>query len=185
MKDTRISRQDVQASIWFLEESEVYATVKPYTLAFTPEVQMARENIERKEVLVSISDLRGSEQLFSLDNNGFMVLKFQDHYREVDWDNEGIVKDVHYSEIVSEVERAIPNARCIALHHQVRLNSHRQFDFYLTRLTLLKIRRRHSSFPNSTGKDYTYGQPLRAAHVGKISSINGKYLAEYPAYVHP
>ncbi|KAH0558785.1 hypothetical protein GP486_004575 [Trichoglossum hirsutum] len=146
MGDARISRQDVRASIWFLEENELYMTVKPYSLAFTPEAQVPRENIQRKEVPVSISDLRGSEKLFSLDCNGFMVLEFQNKH-EVDWD-ETRVKDLHYSKVVSEIERDIPEARCIALHHQ--------------------IRKRHLLFPNSTGKDYTYGQPLRAAHVDLV-----------------
>ena len=111
--------QDFRASMWFLEESEVYATVKPYSLSFTPEAPIPRQNIERKEVSVLISDLRGSEQLFSVDRNGFMVLEFQDQYQEADWDDETSVRAVHYPKIVSEVERAIPEARCIALYHQV------------------------------------------------------------------
>ncbi|KAI9861754.1 MAG: hypothetical protein M1813_005103 [Trichoglossum hirsutum] len=156
MGDAHISRQDVRASIWFLEENELYMTVKPYSLAFTPEAQIPRENIQRKEVPVSISDLRGSEKLFSLDRNGFTVLKFQDKH-EADWD-ETRVKDLHYSKIMSEIERDIPEARCIALHHQ--------------------IRKRHFSFPNSTGKDYTYGQPLRAAHVDLVRSSAEQLVRE-------
>ena len=116
---TRVSRQDVRTSIWFLQESEVYATVKPYSLAFTPEAQIPRDNIERREVSVSISDLRGSEQLFSLNHNGFMVLDFQGPYDDADWTNKTSVKEVHYPKIVSEVERVFPEARCVALLHQV------------------------------------------------------------------
>lgn len=116
---TRISHQDVHASLWFLQESEVYATVKPYNLAYTPEIQIPRSNIERREVSVSISDLRGSEQLFSLNRNGFRVLEFQGPYNDVDWDNKTSVKEVHYLEIVSKIEHVFPEARCVALHHQV------------------------------------------------------------------
>jgi len=158
MEDTRISRHDVRASIWFLEDSEVYAAVKPYSLAFIPEAQIPRENIERKEVSVSISDLRDSGQLFSLDRNGFTVLEFQDKDDEVDWDNKERVSDMHYPKVVSEIERAIPGARCIVLHHI--------------------IRKRHPLFPNSTGKDYTYGQPLRAAHVDMVRSSAEQLVQE-------
>jgi hypothetical protein len=99
----------------------VYATVKPYILVFTPEAQIPRENIERKEVSVSISDLHDSEQSFSLDRNGFIVLEFQEakHDSEVDWGNETRAKDVHYSKIVSEIEGALPETRYITLHHQI------------------------------------------------------------------
>lgn len=31
-----------------------------------------------------------------------------------------------------------------------------------------KLRMRDPSFPESIGQDYDYGQPLRAAHVGKL-----------------
>ena len=85
---TRISHQDVRASLWFLQESEVYATVKPYNLAFTPEIQIPQGNIERREVSVLISDLHGSEQLFSLNRNGFRVLEFQGPYNDVGQQNE-------------------------------------------------------------------------------------------------
>jgi hypothetical protein len=135
MEDARISRQDVRASIWFLEENELYMTIKPYSLAFTPGAQIPRENIQRKEVPVSISDLRGSEKLFSLDRNGFMVLEFQDKH-EVDWD-ETRVKDLYYPKVVSEIERDIPEARCIALHHQVSSRRRSRPNFHLSELLLL------------------------------------------------
>ena len=69
------------------------------------------DTIERREVSVSISDLRSSEQLFSLNLNGFIVLEFQGPYDDVDWDNKKSVKEVHYPNIVSEIERVVPEAR--------------------------------------------------------------------------
>ena len=121
MEATHALRQDVLASIWFLKESEVYATIKPYSLAFTPEAQIPRENIERQEVSVSISDLRDNESSFSLDRNGFVVLDFQEQYDKVDWENETSVKAVHYPYVQLEVQHALPGSRCTALHHQVSI----------------------------------------------------------------
>lgn len=119
MDGTRNSGQDVRASIWFLAESDLYASVKPYSLAFTPVAQIPRENIQRTEVSVSVSDLRGSEPSLSLHRNGFQVLEFENIHDEIDWDNNTDVQTVHYPRISSEVERILPGARCIALHHQV------------------------------------------------------------------
>lgn len=119
MDSSHETRQDVRASIWFLEESELYKTVKPYTLTFTPEAQIPRENIKRTEVPVLISDLRGSEKSYSLDHNGFMVLGISDGNDKVDWDDKEMVKIVHYPTVVSELERAFPGARCIPLNHKV------------------------------------------------------------------
>lgn len=163
------SRQDVRASIWFLEENALYATVKPYTLAFTPEPEIPRENIQRREVSLTISDLRGNERMFTVDRNGFMVLNFPDQHKKVDWDNKSEVIDVHYPNIVAQIQDAFPEAQCVALRHQVSPVTlvHCKGFNYLLSFLLYQIRKRHSTFPKSTGTDYTYGQPLRAAHVGK------------------
>lgn len=37
---------------------------------------------------------------------------------------------------------------------------------------ILKVRKRHPAFPYSTGTDYTFGQPLRGAHVGMVVEIH-------------
>lgn len=164
--------QDTRASIWFLEEKELYATVKPYSLAFTPAVEMPRENIERKEVSVNIFDIRGSDKEFSLEKNGFMILPFQGECANIDWDNEKCVKDIHYPRVISEIKNAFPGAECIPLSSKVsqKRASVPTHSNLLTNL-ILKVRKRHSAFPKSTGQDYTYGQPLRAAHVGTTQSL--------------
>lgn len=114
--------QDVQAaSIWFLEEKELYATVKPYSLAFTPAIDIPRENIVRYEVPVDISDMRPNEDRFTLDENGFVVIKFPNEHTIKDWDNDKEVEEVHYPVVISQIERVFPGARCIPLNHKVSL----------------------------------------------------------------
>jgi hypothetical protein len=159
------SRQDVQnTSIWFLEDG-LYEKVKPYTLAFQPDVDIPRHNIKRKEVSRIILDLRGSEHEFTLDRNGFMVLNFQDFLTPIAWDNKATVKQIHYPRVVAEIERTLPGVRCLPLRHQVSLLV--PLAAVIIILNYAKLRKRHASFPESTGEDYDYGQPLLAAHVGK------------------
>lgn len=152
------SRQDVQnTSIWFLEDG-LYEKVKPYTLAFQPDVDIPRHNIKRKEVSRTILDLRGSEHEFTLDRNGFMVLNFQEVLTPIDWDNKATVKQIHYPRVVAEIECTLPGVRCLPLRHQ--------------------LRKRHASFPESTGEDYDYGQPLLAAHVDMVHSSAEQLVRE-------
>lgn len=42
---------------------------------------------------------------------------------------------------------------------------------------MLKVRRRHQSFPVSTGKDYEHDQPTTMAHIGKFHSMRVKSTA--------
>ena len=113
--------QDVQSSIWFLQEDELYEKVKPYALAFTPEIDIPRENIRRKEFSVPIKDIRGSIKDPSLQDNGFMVLQLQEKDTDIDWTDERNVKEAHYPQIVRDVENALPGVHCAVLHHQVGL----------------------------------------------------------------
>ena len=182
MDDPRTSPQNVRASVWFLEEKELYATVKPYALAFTPEAGIPRENIERKEEIVSISDLRNSEESFSLDRNGLMVLNFHDKQAEINWGDETKVEDVHYSKVVSEIESVFPGARCFVSHHQVSSNCCVRSTLSSPGDVSFQVRKRHPKFPFSTGKDYMYGQPLRAAHVGMMLNVSRRYRNTRLAY---
>lgn len=115
--------QNATASIWFLKEKDLYATVKPYSLAFTPAADIPRENIERTEVSVEISDIRGRKESFNLNQNGFMVISSPGEHAKVDWDNERSVREVHCPNVISEIKRAFPGSECIPLASKVRLKS--------------------------------------------------------------
>jgi len=114
--------QDVHSSIWFLARKELYATVKPYTLAFTPDSAIPRENIVREKKNLIISDIRGRLSNVSFDRNGFTVLDMPEHSKAVNWDDKSSVELECYPEVVIAVESAFPGASCIPLQHQVCTN---------------------------------------------------------------
>lgn len=129
MGNTQPSSQAVRASIWFLKEKDLYATVKPYALAFTPDSQIPRENIEREEVPTTISDMRSSTTRFTLDLNGFMIVQLSDEHPEVEWKREENVKTKHYPRVIADIEQSIPGCRCIPLTHNVCLSCF-QYDAF-------------------------------------------------------
>ena len=181
MQSNEVLSRDVQgASIWFLEEKQLYATIKPYSLAFTPAIHIARENIERKEVPINIFDLRGSEKIFNLDQNGFMVLNLPGEHPILDWDNEKVVENIHYPRVISELERSFPGSVCVPLCHKVSPEPHgRSLSLLTSFFSPLHIRKRDPAFPISTGQDYSYGQPLCAAHVGMAITTRKSYKGNY------
>ncbi|KAI9172708.1 hypothetical protein HJFPF1_02220 [Paramyrothecium foliicola] len=158
MAETTSFRQDVSASIWFLRRLELYATVKPYSLAFTPSISIPRENIEREEVSVQISDMRGREGEFNIGLNGFMILNLSQEPPSINWDDEQCVERDYYHLAAAQIENALPGYKCVPLSH--------------------KIRKRDTNFPMSTGQDYAYGQPLRAAHVDMTRSSAEQLIQE-------
>ncbi|KAF5969745.1 CmcJ-like methyltransferase [Fusarium bulbicola] len=167
--------QNVRSSIWFLEEKDLYATVKPYSLAFTLETGIPRENITRHEVEVPISDIRTTKDDLTFDKNGFTIIDLPERDREFDWTDETLVKESHYPNVIKSVEAAFQGSRCVVLRHQVSLGLS-----FCSRLINLgsKIRKRDPSFPKSTGKDYEFGQPLRAAHIDMVRSSAEQLIQE-------
>ncbi|KAJ0120518.1 methyltransferase like protein [Diaporthe amygdali] len=150
--------QPILSSVWFLQPLKLYESVKPYCLAFTPDQQIPRENIQRQEVPIRISDMRNSDTDFDLESNGFTLLTLPGNEQDLDWENVEDVRNIHYPEVVSAVESAISGASCRVLRHQ--------------------IRKRDVYFPKSTGSDYSHGQPLRAAHVDMVQSSAEQMIQE-------
>jgi hypothetical protein len=70
--------KDVIASFYFLPKDPLWEKEKPYTLKFQPAEKFPGTNgarVEVKEILVE--DIRGRESSFSMDKNGFAVMKLE------------------------------------------------------------------------------------------------------------
>lgn len=66
--------RNCHSTLWFLEDDDLYKTVKPYRLCFVPEEGFPITNVKRREVKdVLITDIRGLSAPPSLEQNGFQV----------------------------------------------------------------------------------------------------------------
>jgi len=128
--------RDVHSSIYFLERNEIFASVKPYTLAYKPEPGVARENYKREARNLTISDIRACRGDMSLDRNGFIVLDTAELSDTLNWDDKTCVEREYYPAIVAAIEKVLPGASFIPLHHQVCAGSISSFDGKLTFSTL-------------------------------------------------
>ena len=62
--------------VWFLDELDIYKTVKPYRLRFdSPDPSVARTNITNKQATVRVIDLRNYCGPLSYERNGFTMLE--------------------------------------------------------------------------------------------------------------
>lgn len=150
--------KDVNSTMWFLERDELYASVKPYTLAFTPDSDIPRDNIRREEKKKVILDIRARIDQLKFEHNGFTILELAEHPESAEWDDKKWVEKECYPAVIAGVKKAFPGASCLPLHHQ--------------------IRKRDTSFPISTGKDYTHGQPLVGAHIDTVRSSAEQLVQE-------
>lgn len=92
---------EVETSIHFLTRDQVYEHEKPYQLKYHAAQGIPTTNIRlQKQESIKISSIRGQERQFSLDKNGFTVLKMDKEIPYEDFSNPAGVKG--YLNMVAE-----------------------------------------------------------------------------------
>ncbi|PVH83071.1 hypothetical protein DL98DRAFT_558939 [Cadophora sp. DSE1049] len=134
----------VQTSLYFLARDELFKTEKPYSLRFPPDGDLPQSNIRREKFEVSINDIRKGESP-TLERNGFQVMNMQSAMCYEDFADEKMIKDVYLPELQNALMKELDGRHVHVM------------DF--------AVRRRHSQFPISTGKEFETLQPAALAHV--------------------
>ena len=119
------------------------------------------EDIQRQLQNVTMIDMRGYHEEFSLYRNGFQVVDHQSALKGQDFDDDELVQDVYYKEAEACVTQVINRPmETYVLNHQVTtLPDLRSVN----QAKLSQRRRRDPEFPAGPVRD---SQPLRLAHCG-------------------
>jgi hypothetical protein len=138
----------IETSMHFLQRSDLYSTVKPYSLRFEPPEGFERSNIklERREDL-KIEDARPVIHNFSLDKQGFKIVNMDSKMTYEDFEDDAKIVDIYLSEIVDTLQKLFGASHVQIFEHTVR--------------------KRHHEFPIATGEPYRWNQPTSMAHVGE------------------
>jgi hypothetical protein len=136
------------ASIWFLDDIELYKTVKPYRLNFPPEDEdFPRSNFQKKEAPdIPIHDIRNHPEPLSYDRNGFTVIHVESSLTTEDCGDPNVIQELYFTDLVKSLARLLATPHIEILGYQVRI--------------------RHKDFPISTGENYKQLQPVLMAHIG-------------------
>lgn len=114
----------VKSSIRFLSRDHRYSCEKPYTLRFTPYIDFPRSNIEtEKHNDIVIEDVRGREEDFTLQRNGFTIMSLGTKLLYDDFDDEAKLVDVYLREVADEVRDLLGARKVLILEHLVRMSS--------------------------------------------------------------
>jgi hypothetical protein len=143
----------IETSMHFLQRSDLYSTVKPYSLRFEPPDGFERSNIklERREDL-KVEDARPEIKDYSLDKQGFKIVNMKSKMAYEDFQDDANIVRVYLSEVADTLRDLLGAAHVQIFEHTVR--------------------RRHPEFPVATGEPYTWNQPTSMAHVGtKLKAI--------------
>ncbi|KAM5506466.1 hypothetical protein McanMca71_002660 [Microsporum canis] len=153
----------VQASLFFLTPDELHKQQRPYTFKFPPNNGCPQSNMVHQKIDgITVEDMRGREEQFQLERNGFTVLKV----------NTGLEYDSFFEQKgISQYFQLME--RVLKLH------------LGASRVDIFRhgIRKRSPMYPISDGTTYEYDQPTTVAHVdtsreGTIDEIRRQYGKE-------
>lgn len=129
----------------FLQRDPLYDVEKPYSLRFTPPSTFPRANIKLEKHTIQITDIRTRTKPLTFLNHGFALLPFTSSMHYADFDDDEIVKRVYLREAANLLRDHLGAEKVQVFEHTVR--------------------KRHETFPISTGEAYRWNQPTSIAHV--------------------
>ncbi|KAH7400429.1 methyltransferase [Cadophora sp. MPI-SDFR-AT-0126] len=158
----------VQSNVHFLARDSVYEKEKPNTLRYPSEDDLPQTNFRvEKHEDITFHDIRGQESSFSYEKNGFTIAHLDSKMAYTDFANSEMIKNVFLKEVSTMLQSVLEATTVQALEYI--------------------IRKRHCTFPISTGQTYHYNQPTSVAHIDSTPSCttatvknrNGENASEF------
>ena len=158
----------VESSIHFLTRDKLYEHEKPYQLKYTPAKGIPTTNIRlEKQESIKINSIRGQERQFSLEKNGFTVLKMNKEIPYDDFSNPAGVN--RYLNLVAELLKTSLGADKVQVY-QYTVSTWKILRADSTQRSSTddpKIRKRDPGFPVAKkDEEYKFTQPSTVAHLG-------------------
>lgn len=132
-------------TINFIRNDDFYNEEKPYLLTYEPPGDFPKTNVKLDNRHMKLEDIRGRENEFNVEDNGFAIMKIQTKLSYEDFDNEDLVKRVYLKEVAETLKTFLGASRIQIFEHIVR--------------------KRDPIYPISTGEPYIYNQPTSIAHI--------------------
>lgn len=100
-----------KASVWYLERLDLYHVEKPYMITFDASgFGGAKTNHKYSLHEVPMTDVRGMEDQFTLDKQGFQFLNWKTSLNLQDFSDEQKIRSQYYPEIVQQLKEVFPEA---------------------------------------------------------------------------
>ena len=98
---------DVEADIHYLSRSDIYKSVKPYTLRYKPPGSLPISNVTREKECTIIRNMRHHLDALKYDSCGFQVVELDTQMTFDDFSDVDKIDQVHRPEIEKCVKRTM------------------------------------------------------------------------------
>ncbi|UKZ69037.1 uncharacterized protein TrAtP1_010050 [Trichoderma atroviride] len=135
---------NVRSQLGFLKRDELYDSIRPYSCRYTPHDGTPRHNLTVEMVDITIHDARPLDP--TIDEMGFTLTSYPTEMAYGDYNDSEKISNIYVPELEEHLRTLFQ-----APHVKV-------IDY--------AVRRRHPTFPISTGSEYADQQPARLVHLG-------------------
>jgi len=106
-------------TINFIQQHTLYEEEKPYLLTYEPPNDFPKTNVKLDKREMSINDIRGNEQDFTIDQNGFSIMKIESKLSYEDFNDADLVKSIYLREVAETVKELLGASRVQIFEHLV------------------------------------------------------------------
>lgn len=107
--------------MYFLDRSDLWDTVKPYSFQYYPKEDIPRHNLLHSPYTVRVQDLRAHVPPPSLDVEGFAIHNVSTKMKYEDFSDDAKVQEVYCRELEKYVLEALGAKHVRALDYQVSM----------------------------------------------------------------
>jgi hypothetical protein len=155
------------AQMNFLERSEEYLETKPYSMRYEPENGIPQSIVKYEKHEVTIHNLRRCKERLNFASCGFGVMSMETELNYDDFADCKKIESIYLEEVRDKLQQGFNASYVYIMDYVVCfiIITERQ----IAQPPSDQVRRRHQSFPISTGEEYEYQQPTTLAHIGQSS----------------
>jgi len=114
---------NVYTNLIYTAHDPLHLSVKPYRLQYEAK-ELPRTNcqVDRRSSIL-INDMRGKEETFAVERNGFEILKLDSEMALEDFNNRSKIESVYYEELRQLLKQHFAARRVEILEHENRYGS--------------------------------------------------------------
>ncbi|KAF2120077.1 hypothetical protein BDV96DRAFT_641935 [Lophiotrema nucula] len=114
-----LPQKELDVPMHFLDKSDLWDTVKPYTLQYYPKEDFPRDNLLHSPYTVQVKSMREIHPT-SLDNQGFEVHRLVSQMQYEDFTDEAKIEETYCKELEKHFVEALGAKHVRALDYQIR-----------------------------------------------------------------
>lgn len=109
-------------SIYYISPEKLYQTEKPYFMNVPVQDMpgLQQTNVKHTGRVVPVTDIRGHEDLFSLDKTGFQIVHHHTNMNYPDFENPDAIVGEFYNEVCDVIRSATGAVEVLPFDYQIR-----------------------------------------------------------------